>query len=79
VCPPSRFWGEGHTRWRERGWESPNSDEGAYTVIIFIYTHFVENTDLRIVWDAVHEVNVAGYDFEVVKTTFDIISEIGKI
>ncbi len=48
-------------------------------MIIFIYTHFVENTDLRIVWDAVHEVNVAGYDFEVVKTTFDIISEIGKI
>jgi hypothetical protein len=27
VCPPSRFWGEGHTRWRERGWESPNSDD----------------------------------------------------
>jgi hypothetical protein len=24
VCPP-RLWGEGHTRWRERGWESPQS------------------------------------------------------
>jgi hypothetical protein len=25
---------EGHTRWRERGWESPNSNEGTYTVVI---------------------------------------------
>jgi hypothetical protein len=38
VCPPPpRFWGEGHTRWRERGWESPNSDEGTYTVVLCIY------------------------------------------
>jgi hypothetical protein len=22
-----------HTRWRERGWESPNSDEGTYTLV----------------------------------------------
>ncbi len=29
--------GEGHTRWRERGWESPNSDEGTLTVVFFIY------------------------------------------
>jgi hypothetical protein len=29
VCPPPPcFWGERNTRWRERGWESPNSDEG---------------------------------------------------
>jgi hypothetical protein len=28
VPPPPCFWGEGNTRWRERGWESPNSDEG---------------------------------------------------
>jgi hypothetical protein len=33
-----RFGGKGHTRWRERGWESPNSDEGTYTVVLFIYT-----------------------------------------
>jgi hypothetical protein len=26
ATPPPRFWGEGHTRWRHRGWESPNSD-----------------------------------------------------
>jgi hypothetical protein len=28
VPPPPCFWGEENTRWRERGWESPNSDEG---------------------------------------------------
>ncbi len=29
VCAsPLWFRGEGRTRWRERGWESPNSDEG---------------------------------------------------
>ncbi len=39
-CAPP-FWGEGHTGWRERGWESPNSDEGTYTVVLFIYTYFV--------------------------------------
>jgi hypothetical protein len=37
ACPPPRFWGEGHTCWRERGWESPNSDEGTYIVVLFIY------------------------------------------
>jgi hypothetical protein len=33
--------GGGHTRWRVRGWENPNSDEGTYTVVLFIYTYFV--------------------------------------
>jgi hypothetical protein len=33
--------GKGHIRWRERGWESPISDEGTYTVVLFIYTCFV--------------------------------------
>ncbi len=42
--PPSGSGGEGHTRWRERGWESPNSDEGTYTVVLFIYTYFVSVT-----------------------------------
>jgi hypothetical protein len=28
VPPTPCFWGEGNTRWRERGWESPNSNEG---------------------------------------------------
>ncbi len=40
ACPPW-FRGEGHTRWRERGWESPNSDEGTYTVVLFIYMYFL--------------------------------------
>ncbi len=55
-CSPHlpRLWGEGHTRWEERGWESPNSDkgtltvvlfdEGTYTVVLFIYTYFVIQT-----------------------------------
>jgi hypothetical protein len=42
VCPPPWFWGEGHTRWRERGRESPNSDEGTFTVVLFIYTYCEE-------------------------------------
>jgi hypothetical protein len=36
VPPPPCFWGEGNTRWRERGWESPNSDEG-HTVCYSLY------------------------------------------
>ncbi len=35
---------EGHTRWRERGWESPSYDDGAYTAVLFIYTYFVRRT-----------------------------------
>jgi|LakMenE01Jun11ns_1017448.scaffolds.fasta_scaffold8280754_2 hypothetical protein len=27
---------------RERGWESPNSDEGTYTLLLFMYTYFVD-------------------------------------
>jgi hypothetical protein len=38
--PPLWFRVEGHTRWRERGWESPNSDEGTYTVVLCIYVYF---------------------------------------
>ncbi len=41
CAPPLWFRGEGHTRWRERGWESPNSNEGPYTVVLFVYTYFV--------------------------------------
>ncbi len=28
FAPPPPVRGERHTRWRERGWESPNADEG---------------------------------------------------
>jgi hypothetical protein len=44
---PHRFWGEGHTQWRERGWESLNSDEGTYTVVLFIFMYFVGQTGSR--------------------------------
>jgi hypothetical protein len=51
VCPlPPGSGGEGHTRWRERGWESPNSDEGTYTVVLFMYTYFVLETILMHGW-----------------------------
>jgi hypothetical protein len=41
--PPPGSEGEGHTRWRERGWESPSSDEWIYvhcgTLYICIYIY----------------------------------------
>ncbi len=39
--PPLPGSGERGTRWRERGLESPNSDEGTYTVVLFMYTDLV--------------------------------------
>ncbi len=37
VCPPPLwFRGEGHTGWQERGWDSRNSDEETYTVVLYI-------------------------------------------
>ncbi len=41
VCPPLWYRMEGHSRWRERGWESPNSNEGTHTVVLCIYTVYV--------------------------------------
>ncbi len=42
VPPASQFWGEGHTRWRRRGWESPNSDEGhTLWYSLYVYMCFV--------------------------------------
>jgi hypothetical protein len=51
----ARSGGEGHTRWRERGWESPNSDEGTYTAVLFIYTYFVLPIIVGINRDFKHE------------------------
>ncbi len=44
--PPPTLWsgGGGHTRLRERGWESPNADEGTDTVVLYIYKYFVHHT-----------------------------------
>jgi len=33
CAPRPWFRGEGHTRWRERGWESANSNEGTYSTL----------------------------------------------
>jgi hypothetical protein len=46
VCPPPGSGGRG-THAGERGWESPNSDEGTYTVVLFIYTYFVIRTIVK--------------------------------
>jgi hypothetical protein len=45
--PPLWFWGEGHTRWRERGWESPNSNVWTYTVVLYKFMYFVYEEDPR--------------------------------
>jgi hypothetical protein len=48
VCPPPPITGGRHTRQRERGWESPNSDEVTYTVVFFIYRYLMELTIVRV-------------------------------
>ena len=40
----ARRGGGGHTRWRKRGWESLNSAEGTYTVVLCKYMYFVTVT-----------------------------------
>ncbi len=37
VPPPPRFCGEGHTRWRERGWESPIRRGDIHCGTLYIY------------------------------------------
>jgi hypothetical protein len=40
VPPPPCFWGEGNTRWRERGWVGESQfRRGAYTMVLFICTY----------------------------------------
>ncbi len=55
CAPHPRFWGKGHTRWRERGWESPNSDE---TVVHFIYKYFVVFTAYTVLAESCCSVNI---------------------
>ncbi len=40
-CAPPPFGPGGHTRLRLKGWGSPNSNEGTYTVVLYIYKYFV--------------------------------------
>jgi hypothetical protein len=46
-APSLWFRGKGHTRWRERGWESPNSDEGTSTVVLCKYMYFLVNGEVK--------------------------------
>jgi hypothetical protein len=41
CSPPPFGLGGGHTRLRLKGWGSPNSNEGTYTVVLYIYKYFV--------------------------------------
>ncbi len=41
LPPHPLFRGGGHTRLRLKGWGSPNSNEGTYTVVLYIYKYFV--------------------------------------
>ncbi len=40
-CVPHPLVGGRHTRLQERGWGSPNSDEGTYTVVLCMYMYLV--------------------------------------
>jgi hypothetical protein len=39
--PPLGLWREGTLTIAREGWESPDSDEGTYTVVLFKYVYFV--------------------------------------
>jgi hypothetical protein len=41
CAPPPYGRGGGQTRLRLKGWGSPNSNEGTYTVVLYIYKYFV--------------------------------------
>ncbi len=41
YAPPPFGPGGGHTRLRLKGWGSPNSNEGTYTVVLYICKYFV--------------------------------------
>jgi hypothetical protein len=43
--PPPLGPGGGHTRLLLKGWGSPNSKEGTYTVVLYIYKYFVYGRD----------------------------------
>ena len=47
CAPPPCGPGGGHTCLRLKGWGSPNSNEGTYTVVLYIYKYFVHP---KLVW-----------------------------
>jgi hypothetical protein len=47
VPPPPCFWGEGNTRWRERGWELvPIPTRGIHCGTLYMYVLCVETSSL---------------------------------
>jgi hypothetical protein len=49
CAPPPFGTGGGHTRLRLKGWGSPNSNEGTYTVVLYICKYFVGSIIVHIV------------------------------
>jgi hypothetical protein len=49
VPPHPLVRGGGNARLRLKGWGSPNSDEGTYTVVLYIYKYFVSYSKIPIV------------------------------
>ncbi len=47
VPPPPRFWGEGHTRWQERGWESPMIPTRGHTLCMVLFILYIKS---RLFW-----------------------------
>ncbi len=48
VPPHPLVRGGGHTHLRLKGWGSPNSNQGTYTVVLYIYKYFVIPTIVSI-------------------------------
>jgi hypothetical protein len=66
--PPLLVRGEGHNPYWERGWESPNSDEGTYTVVLCIYIIYV-----LCVRDCIHLSNIVNPPIEYIKLFVKIV------
>ncbi len=48
VCPPPLwFRGGGAHSLAGKGWGSPNSNEGTYTVVLYLYAYFVGGVNRR--------------------------------
>ncbi len=68
VPPHPLVRGGGHTRLWERGWGSPNSDEGTYTVVLYIYKYFVL---LPLMWSCIEYSQSSYASCEMCKSTQD--------
>jgi hypothetical protein len=57
-----------HARWRERGWESPNSDDRTYTVVLFIYTYFVVVQHSTLYSNKIHKIQTEAHHMVLIST-----------